>query len=89
MAVDKDSVESKGLESGVINCEVVLVHGETRLTDSIDIAEDDEIVELVVAGKGSCLPDASFNDLSITSNAVDSVVDLVVVFARVSHSSSD
>jgi hypothetical protein len=67
----------------------MLIHGKSRLADGVDIAEDDEIVELVVASKGSCFPDASFNNLAITSYAVNSVVDLVVVFARVSHSSSN
>jgi hypothetical protein len=81
-------LEAKSSEPIAVDVQLMAVHGGLRLSECVDISEDNEIVEVVVAGKGCSLPDAALSAFSVTHDAVDFVVDFVEVLAGVSHTSS-
>jgi hypothetical protein len=65
------------------------VHGFLGLTESVHINDSDEVVKLVVSAKIDCLPDASFCNLTVSANTKNGVVDLIKIFAGVSHTTCD
>ena len=85
VSIDNESVESKGFEAFGIDCSVVFVHGHSRLSNGVDVDENGEVVQLVVGGEGSCLPDAALHHLAVPTYAVNAVVNLVEEFAGVGH----
>jgi hypothetical protein len=57
------------------------MHGFLRLTESVDINDCDEVVKLVISGKIDCLPNASFCNLTVSTDTKYGVVDFVEVLA--------
>lgn len=57
------------------------MHGFLRLAEPVDIDDGDEVVKLVISGKIDCLPNASFSNLTVSTDTKYGVVDFVEVLA--------
>lgn len=89
VTVDNDCVEAKGLEPGLVDFSMMGIHGFLGLAKGVDINKDGEVVEFIIAGKSSGFPNAALRYFSVSSDAVDVVVDVVEVLARVGHTRSN
>jgi hypothetical protein len=57
------------------------MHGFLRLAEPVDIDDGNEVVKLVISGKIDCLPNASFSNLTVSTDTKYGVVDFVEVLA--------
>lgn len=65
----------------MVNTEVMTVHRCLGLSECVDIDKNGEVVEFVVTREGRGLPNAALCDFSVARNAVNVVVDFVIVLA--------
>ena len=73
VTVDDNGVPPESLHPGTVDLHVVLEGGRLALSKTVDVKDSDEIVELVVAGKGGGLPDATLGTLPVTHHTEHSV----------------
>ena len=79
VAVNLIGLPAEGGEAAGVDGGVVLVHGGVALAQAVDVHQSDQVVELVVTGKGGCFPHRSFRGLAIAHENIDAVAGPVVL----------
>ena len=73
MSVNHKGIEAKSFQALPVDFEIMLERSGLTLSQSVDIEDDHQIVQFVVASKIESLPDGSFSTLSISNQAVDPI----------------
>jgi len=89
VSINLDDAPSKGLKSLFVHFNVMSKGCLLRLTQSIDVEDGSEIIQLVVTRKMGSLPNGALCTLPIAHNDPISVVYLVEIFWRIGHAPSN
>lgn len=87
MSINNVGLPSERGESLLIDLGVVSETGLLRLSESVDIDDADQVIEIVVRGKVGSLPDGSLSTFSVSEDGPIGVINLIKVLRRVSHTS--
>lgn len=72
MSVNSNRVETESIETFAVNFDIVLKRSRLRLTQAIDVENDAQVVEFVVAGEVQRLPDGTFSRFTVTDDDISS-----------------
>lgn len=87
VSINNVGLPSERGESLLIDLGVVSETGLLRLSESVDIDDADQVIEIVVRGEVGSLPDGSLSTFSISEDGPIGVINLIKVLRRVSHTS--
>ena len=79
MAVHNDCIEAKSSHPISVDFHLMTQSSGLALTKTVDIQDGHEVVQLVVAGKGSRLPNTALSGLTITHHAEHTIAVCVCV----------
>lgn len=87
VSINNVGLPSERGESLLIDLGVVSETGLLRLSESVDIDDADQVIEIVVRGEVGSLPDGSLSTFSVSKDGPIGVINLIKVLRRVSHTS--